>query len=128
MAIEFYKSLWGFENLSLDEFATRVLADGYNGVECPMSIPPGYLSTRNLKYIAQDFVETQDSLQEAIDRASEMKAELLNLHIGKDWWPENVVADFLEQSLKRIEESDIPVGFETHRGRIFYSAASTFTC
>ncbi len=125
MRVEFFKSLWGFEAMEPAQFIDKAQKAGYHGFESPMVLSKADIQSSQLLYIAQGFCETVESVQSSIDQATELGAILLNLHVGKDYWSEDHTYRFLEGSCRAVEQCPIPVTFETHRGRLFYSAQST---
>lgn len=125
MRIEFYKSLWGFESLPLPTFLERVQEAGWDGVESPMVIDTQAIHDQGLNYIAQGFPDTIDGLKRDIECAVRRKAILLNLQVGRESWAFETACGFLEQALPATLDAPLPVAFETHRGRLFYSAATS---
>lgn len=126
MKVEFYKAVWGFE----DDFASgiflgRAREAGYSGFECPIGFDPGVAADSGLAYVAQAFPESVDQMARDLDQALRYSPKMVNLQIGKDHWDETRSAEFLEGALRLVAHFPIPVVFETHRGRICYSAAST---
>lgn len=125
MKIEFIKSLWGFESEDFGEFLARCTATGYAGIESPMPLNYQAIQDNGLVYVAQGFPVTPEDLQRDVEAAAKHGAVLLNVQAGKDFWAFDQACNFLESAIRIIEQAPIPVAFETHRGKLFYSAAST---
>lgn len=125
MQIQYFKSMWGFEHMPFTEFLEKSRLAGYHGIESPMVVDPHAIRENGLLYVAQGFPVTLDEMERDIAEAHRQGALLLNLHVGKDHWHQTVAGAFLEGACVLAKESPIPVAFETHRGRLFYSASST---
>lgn len=118
-------SLWGFEADDPALLLLRIAAAGYTGIEAPTFIDTRPYREAGLDYVAQGFCDSVDSVKRAIDQAVELGATLVNLQVGKDYWESTVADQFLSGCQKVCTQSPVPVVFETHRGRLFYSAASS---
>jgi hypothetical protein len=125
MTLKFIKSLWGFEMEDPDALILRLQGAGYEGVEAPLFVNTTAYRDAGLEYVAQGFCETCDSLAEAVEGAVDTGAVLLNIQLGKDFWSLTTAVEFLSLCRPIVEGSPVPVVFETHRGRLFSSAAST---
>lgn len=125
MKISFIKSLWGFEGEEPQAFVKRLRDAGYDGVEAPIFVDTLPYRDAGLDYVAQAFCETADSLARAVDASASQGALLLNVQAGKDYWDDEIADRFLDDVRLVVSDSPVPVVFETHRGRLFYSPAST---
>lgn len=126
MRIAFYKSLWGMEDMALDDALEKIAAAEYDGFEAPL---PKVEEAWNLgvrePFVAMLFEEDLDSFRANLLRAGEVGAEAVNVHAGKDWWTFDEGCAFFEKALVTVEETGLPVTFETHRGRLLYEPQST---
>ena len=131
---------WGFSG-SWDEFARKVAADGYDGVEVwvmsddrdradfltamdryrlKFGLLCGGGDANAEKHLTQ--------FRQAIDRALLMKPLYINCHSGRDHFSFAQNRAFIDYGYQASRGTGVPVYHETHRGRILYSApvARTF--
>lgn len=125
---------WGFDG-SWEEFARRVAADGYDGVEVwvmqESKDRDEFLAAMN-KYrlrfgllcggSSSDPAIHLDQFQKAIDRALQMKPLYINCHSGRDHFSFDDNRKFIDYGNLAAQGTGTPVYHETHRGRILYSA------
>lgn len=104
----------------------RIKADGYEGFELafPHGLEAGQWEDRGLGFVGMAFPQSVDGFKASLDEAHRLGAELLNCHAGKDWWSWEQGCEFFSQCLR--VKSDIPVCFETHRGRLLHQPSTTF--
>ncbi len=128
---------WGFEG-SWEEFASKVKASGYDGVEVWF---PGdeknqaeffdAMKKYNLQYgflVAgsdKDPVKHVDQFKQALSTAVNAKPLYINCHSGKDYFSFDHNRKIIDYSYQISKESGVPVYHETHRGRILYSVPVT---
>lgn len=126
MRLEFYKSLWGWEHRPVAEACQDALDRGYDGIETPIGT---LLEARAAGYsgraISLLFPGNVDELSDGLRDSAEAKVEKVTVHAAKDWWSNDRGSSFFEQALPLIEDSGLEVNFETHRGRLLFSPAST---
>ncbi len=127
---------WGFEG-SWEEFASRVKASGYDGVEVWF---PGEenrseffeaMKKYNLQYgflVAgsdKDPAKHVEQFKEALSTAVKSKPLYINCHSGKDFFSYEANKKLIDYSYQVANDSGVPVYHETHRGRMLYSAPIT---
>ena len=127
---------WGFDG-SWEEFASKVKAAGYDGVEVWF---PGEENRReffeamkkyNLQYgflVAgsdKDPAKHLEQFKVALMPAVKAKPLYINCHSGKDFFNYEANKKFIDFSYQVSRESNVPIYHETHRGRILYSAPVT---
>lgn len=125
------KALWGMTG-SLPEQIERVAAAGYDGFEL---WPDQHTISRqdltalamsyNLKMIVGALVETKAELEPTLKKLGEYDALRINLHSGWDYMTRDEGSAFFEEALRLEEQISLPVGHETHRGRILYTPWDT---
>ncbi|MCG9894980.1 MAG: hypothetical protein MH204_05850 [Fimbriimonadaceae bacterium] len=120
MQIRFAKTLWGWESHRVEVCRDWILEDGYDGVEAPMWTlgRPDFWRAAGLAVIVQAFPMSPEEVQTEVEKAAAYEPVLINLHVGKDWWPEDR-ADALLQTVAEAD-SPAPICVETHRGRLFH--------
>ncbi len=127
---------WGFEG-SWEEFASKVKASGYDGVEVWF---PGEenrfqffeaMKKHNLQYgflVAgsdKDPAKHVEQFKEALSTAVKSKPLYINCHSGKDFFSYEANKKLIDYSYQVAKDSGVLVYHETHRGRILYSAPIT---
>ncbi|MGD8641903.1 MAG: sugar phosphate isomerase/epimerase [Gammaproteobacteria bacterium] len=140
MELKLFKTLWGFDG-SYDCAVEQTLAAGMQGIEGPASDSKQQrrqlkklLVDHNLDYIAEittagSYVpERQATLQQHVESFKyklEISVELNPLFItclgGCDAWPESQSIEFFQRAMEQARAYDIPVSFETHRGRSLFN-------
>lgn len=125
------KALWGMTG-SLPEQIVRVAEAGYDGFEL---WPDQHTISRhdltalaasyNLKMIVGALVETKAELEPTLKKLGEYDALRINLHSGRDCMTRDEASAFFEEALRIEEQIGMPVGHETHRGRILYTPWDT---
>ena len=125
---------WGFKG-NLEEFCAAAKTDGYDGIEVWV---PG--SDTEMKAISEAVGNAglklgllagghdsnpalhKKQFSDAIDRAISLKPIYINCHSGKDYFSFEDNAAMLTMTIKRSQESGIPIYHETHRGRMLFAA------
>jgi len=138
MQILFGKTNWECPELSLDEFAVRAVADGFDALELyvpNLTVSPNEIAAlveRHHVGLIADIVteghsinEHLESLERQIQYALDAGAPLINAHTGRDIFSFADNVRLFERSLAISEESGIPIAHETHRSRALYSAVDT---
>jgi hypothetical protein len=126
------RHVWGVDDSWEDAFP-RFKAAGYHGID---ALPPGpqdldrfrgLLSEYGFGYILQvltvgDTVEQHiKSFREQAESGMALQPRLIGCHGGKDAWSDDESEQFFEGVLQIEQDLGIPVGHETHRGRILYN-------
>ncbi len=132
MKLLVFRALWGMAG-PLPEQIERIAAAGYDGVEGappdPAAMPraefTALLARHNLKYIAGAFVADKADLAPTLARLAEYAPLKIDLHSGRDSMTRDEGSAFLEEALRVAEKIGIPVGHETHRGRLFFTPWDT---
>jgi sugar phosphate isomerase/epimerase len=132
MDLHLMRHLWGVTE-PWDQAFPRFKEAGYRGID---ALPPGpedrdrfrrLLHEYGFSYILQvlttgDTVEAHvASFRQQVDAGLELEPFLIGCHGGRDAWSDDESARFFEQVLRIEQEVGIPVGHETHRGRILYN-------
>lgn len=128
---------WGFEG-TYDQFATKVKAAGYDGVEVWV---PGdekdrieflqAMQKHNLKFGFLCGGGDKDpnlhlpEFQTGLTTALKARPLYINCHSGRDHFSFEQNKKFIEWSYSASKDTPVPVYHETHRGRILYSAPLT---
>lgn len=131
MKLFVFRALWGMSG-SFEEQIERVAAAGYDGFEFwpeqwainrseIMRIAAQY----NLRTIVGALVTTKQELATKLSSLAEFEPMRINLHSGRDNMSHDMACAFFEESLRLEERLTVPVGHETHRGRILYTPWST---
>lgn len=129
--LEVYQAIWGLENLPEFDLANdfegaleTVLAAGFDGVGVSLirrersEMVSKFLGERGLTWEASMLARGPDDLARGLDRAQALGAHHLNVQIGER--PDRVAdAVALIEAMERVAEAgEIPVRYETHRGRL----------
>jgi sugar phosphate isomerase/epimerase len=136
MIIEHYRQLWGFES-PLSSGLPLIKSQGYAGVEIYLPIikeqqVAAMIADNGLKSIYQIITEGMsvdehvDSFERQLEASQPFHPAKINVHAGRDAFSETEAVAFLERVLELSRAIDVPVIFETHRGRIFYNPWTTF--
>lgn len=126
-----FRALWGMTG-PLPEQIERVAAAGYDGFEC---WPRQWTVTRDefvsraaragLKMIVGALIVTKEEIEPALMELAAFDPARINLHSGRDNMTRDEACAFFEESLRVEEKISIPVGHETHRGRILFTPWDT---
>ncbi len=125
---------WGFEG-SWEEFASRVKASGYDGVEVwfpgdgknqaeffaamkKYNLQYGFLVAGSDKEPAKHL----DQFKQSLSTAANSRPLYINCHSGKDFFSYEANKKLIDYSYNVAKDSGVPIYHETHRGRILYSA------
>lgn len=132
MSIQIFHSLWGMKG-TLKERLERAKFNGYQGIESSLPDPANQneflelMEELQLQYIAQIYTSGnhEESFQQQVERSKLFSPILINSHSGKDFMTENEQNQFFEFALRIEKLVGIPVGHETHRGRIMFTPDAT---
>ncbi len=131
MKLLVFKALWGMTG-SLSEQVERVAAAGYDGFELwpeqqdisrqdLMALADRF----NMKMIVGTALQTQAEIELKLKQLSEYQPLRINLHSGRDSMTRDEGCSFFEEALRVEDEIGMPVGHETHRGRILFTPWDT---
>lgn len=124
MQVQFFKSTWGMEG-PLESVLETIESYGYDGFETTLDQLSSARVKTPLPVIGQSFPNSVEDLRRDLDRAGEFGAVLVDVQAGKDWWSFDKGSEFFEGSLRAVADSGLNVCFETHRGKLLFSPAST---
>lgn len=130
---------WGQANVPWNEFAAKVKAAGYDGVETdiPVSgkdrdIVLNALAKEGLQLIAQhwetvepDFERHLDDYRQRLDNMAIAKPILINSQTGKDYYSFEQNTKLIEAAAQLTASAGIDVYHETHRGKFSFAAHVT---
>jgi len=132
MELKLARSLWGVE-LSWEASFPRLREEGFKLIETGL---PGeadearfqsLLSANGFDYLAMAFTggstvkEHVESFRKQLDRAVKMGAVQLTVHSGSDAFSAADCDAFYTEIVAIEKDAKIPVGHETHRGRVFFN-------
>jgi sugar phosphate isomerase/epimerase len=130
MKLLVFRALWGMTGPT-EQQIERIAAAGYDGVE---GGPPeavsrqafaALLEKHNLKLILGAQVSDQKDIEPTLKRLAEYGPMMIDLHSGRDSMTRDEGRAYFEAALRVEEAIGIPVGHETHRGRLFFSPWDT---
>jgi hypothetical protein len=136
-------SLWGFGG-DLDQAVATACRHGFDGLEANLhhpaltGLPPRALRERLAQaglvlvlelFTGGDYVPSLDvspdrhllELERQLQRAPALAPARVTVLTGSDSWPWPVQERFWRRALALARECPLPVSFETHRSRSFYS-------
>lgn len=140
MDIDFFCTLWGFENHPLEDFVNKVKAAGYAGVEVNIPEDKAYaiklkelLEQYDLSLLAQLYLPPeQESVSRYIERMEQRLIYMstfdpifINAHTGRDFFSFEDNCRVIEYVAGISERTQTKIIHETHRGRFNFSAFST---
>jgi sugar phosphate isomerase/epimerase len=134
MILESYRHLWGV-SAPLPQFLPAAKTAGYSGIETGLNGVASQeefgalLRETGLKFIAQTFTDGPDvsahvdSLRRQVEAAVgfAVRPTLINVHSGWDNFSFAQGVAFFQGALDIEREYGVPIGHETHRGRILYN-------
>jgi len=143
MQLHYTCTYWGQEQLTAPEFITKVVNEGYDGIEVNppssneflMALAKELEHARNEKedfaFIAQQVLqpaaETVDAyikrMRERLEELASLQPDFINSHTGKDYFSFDDNCRGIEEAMNVAERRNIPVLHETHRGRFSFHAA-----
>lgn len=126
------KSLWGMTG-SLEEQFARIAGAGYDAVEGhPDSAQaPAFrrlLRRHRLKFIGMAFTSGPDhaaSLAAQVGRLKRLAPLSITVHGGKDDYSVSEAVRFFREAARVEARARVPLGHETHRGRILFTPWTT---
>ncbi len=127
-----FRALWGMTG-PLTEQIARIAAAGYDGIEGAPPTPDemartdflALLRAHNLRFIAGTSVEAVEQVAPTLERLAAYEPLLIDLHSGRDYFSRDQGRAYFETALRAEQQIGIPVGHETHRGRMFFTPWDT---
>ena len=141
MEIKYICTYWGCEHLSAKEFLTKVVTNGYKGVEINFPDDADFIAEfqvelQNIRntsnpdfiFIAQQVLPSKiETLAEYIERITDrleflisLKPNYINSHTGKDFFSFSDNCKIIEICDHLSKVSGIPIWHEIHRGRFSF--------
>ncbi|HEV2128562.1 MAG TPA: TIM barrel protein [Thermomicrobiales bacterium] len=132
MDLRLMRHLWGVSE-SWEQAFPRFKAAGYHGID---ALPPEPQDIARFRQLLKDYrfdyilqvlttgatvEEHVASFRQQVEAGQVLEPLLIGCHSGRDAWSERESAEFFVQALAIEREIGIPVGHETHRGRILYN-------
>lgn len=133
----FMATNWGFK-ANLVDFCLAAKKDGYNGIEVWVPGSQNEMNALNDAVVNTGLklglltggydsnpISHKKQFFEAIERAISMKPIYINCHSGRDHFEFEQNLEMLTYTIRRSEETGIPIYHETHRGRALFAAHVT---
>ena len=142
MKLQFFCPRWGSEALSWADFARKVRAAGYDGVETSLPLGDqratdeilGALAGQGLQLIAQHWETTNGDVAEhcreyraRLEWVAAAKPLFINSQTGRDWFTPEQNRRVLGVADDVAARTGVKIVHETHRGKFAYAAAVTAT-
>lgn len=145
MEIKYICTYWGCEHLSAKEFLTKVVTNGYKGVEINFPDDADFIAEfqvelQNIRntsnpdfiFIAQQVLPNKiETVAEYIERITDrlefliqLKPNYINSHTGKDFFSFSDNCKIIEICDHLSKVSGIPIWHEIHRGRFSFHLKS----
>ncbi|MBI1279256.1 MAG: TIM barrel protein [Anaerolineaceae bacterium] len=131
MKLLIFKALWGMTG-SLHKQVERVAAAGYDGFELwpeqhdiSRQELMALAQSHNLQMIVGTSLQSLAEIETKLKYLSEYDPVRINLHSGRDSMTRDEGSAFFEESVRVESVIGVPVGHETHRGRILYTPWDT---
>lgn len=131
MQLLIFRALWGMTG-PLHEQVERVAEAGYDGFEL---WPDQWAISRQevmrlavdhgQKLIVGALIADKDALEPTLNALAAFEPVRINLHSGRDNMTAREAAAFFEEALRVERQIGVPVGHETHRGRILFTPWAT---
>jgi sugar phosphate isomerase/epimerase len=130
MKLLIFRALWGMTGPTAEQIA-RIAAAGYDGVE---GGPPedmsrqafmALLDQHGLAFIAGAQVAARADIEPTVQRLTEYEPLKIDLHSGRDSMTRDEGRAYFEEALRVEAMTGIPIGHETHRGRMFFTPWDT---
>ncbi|MEO8821123.1 MAG: sugar phosphate isomerase/epimerase, partial [Ginsengibacter sp.] len=138
MAVKFFCTRWGSENISWNDFFPKVKNAGYDGIELGI---PGDFSNSALDEIwnladnhrmllipqhfdtyEADYSKHYDLYCAWLEKLKPYKAIKINSQTGKDFFSFEQNLSLIQEAQKFSEETGIPIYHETHRNKFSFAA------
>lgn len=135
MNVKFFCPRWGSESIPFAAFISKVLEDGYDGVEISL---PDSVSKRNeylailadagipfiLQHHQTDKKMANEYIPEFVSRLemlADAKPLFINSQTGKDFFSIEDNCRIIEKASKVEAKSGVPIFHETHRGKFSFA-------
>jgi hypothetical protein len=131
MKLLVFRALWGMTGALPDQI-TRVAEAGYDGFELWPS--QWDISRQELMGLARDTglqlivgaaITHKNEIEPTLTSLAEYEPVRINLHSGRDNMRRDEASAFFEETLRVESSIAVPVGHETHRGRILFTPWDT---
>ncbi|BDU25763.1 TIM barrel protein [Flavobacterium sp. GSB-24] len=136
MKIKFFCPRWGSENLQWDEFAHKVRAAGYDGIESPIPFEEKEkleikeaLKSEGLELIGQyyqsfeeEFGAHKDNFKRHLESIAELKPILIVSQTGKDYFSAAQNKNLFQAASEISNNTGITISHETHRNKALFAA------
>lgn len=126
-----FRALWGMTG-SLESQLEAIAADGYDGVEAwhdPSRFTPTGLrqlaDSFGLKLIVAYAIPASTEIAPALDTLASYDPIRIGVHSGRDSFTESEGNAYFEEAIRVSERIGVPIGHETHRGRLLYTPWAT---
>ncbi len=132
MKLLVFRSMWGMTGPAAEQIE-RIAAAGYDGIEGAPPDPAEMsradfirrVESHGLSLIVGGGVFTRDQLEPTLKQLADYGPLKIDLHSGRDSMTRDEGCAFFEEALRVEQMIGIPVGHETHRGRMFFSPWDT---
>ena len=130
MKLLVFRAFWGMTGPIAAQIE-QIAAAGYDGVEGapPDDMPSDEflrrLDDHKLTLILGGFVNSRDDLEPTLKRLADYGPMKIDLHSGRDSFSRDEGRAYFEEALRLEAEIGIPIGHETHRGRMFFTPWDT---
>lgn len=131
MQLLVFRALWGMTG-PLPQQLEQVAAGGYDGFEFwPVQWD---MSRDEWTKLAKDFglkmivgapLLEKSEIEPTLNQLAEFQPERINLHSGRDNMTRDEASAFFEEAVRVQSTLDVPIGHETHRGRILFTPWDT---
>ncbi|MBK8019960.1 MAG: sugar phosphate isomerase/epimerase [Chloroflexi bacterium] len=131
MQLLVFRALWGMTG-PLHEQVEQVAAAGYDGFE--LWPAQWTFSRQEIMKLAADHgqklivgaaIADKNDLEPVLTALAAFDPVRINLHSGRDSMTPNAAAEFFAEALRVEAQIGVPVGHETHRGRILFTPWTT---
>lgn len=136
MKIKFFCPRWGSENLPWKEFAQKVKAAGFDGVECAIPFEKNQkreiqeaLQRERLELIGQyyqsfeeEFEAHKDNFKKHLESLAGLKPILIVSQTGKDYFSAAQNKNLFQAASEISNNTGITISHETHRNKALFAA------
>ncbi len=131
MKLLVFRALWGMTG-PFEQQLEQVAEAGYDGFEFwPSQWMIGrqdimkLAASYQLKMVVGALITSKEELGQTLSTLAEFEPVRINLHSGRDNMTREEGSAFFEEALRSEEKIGLPVGHETHRGRILFTPWDT---
>lgn len=135
----FFCTRWGAEHLEWNDFAWRVKAAGYDGVESSLPEDPGKrelmlaaLAEHELRFIGvhwdtvtPDFAQHREEMTRRLKELANLQPLFITSHTGKDHFSFEQNIELLSLAEEISLSTGVSILHETHRGKFSFAAHTT---